>query len=148
MAKRFLCLSVVLIGVAGCSSDSSQPASASDGGGGKNAATGGASGTGGSTTGGSSGSGGATGTGGGSAGQQTGGSASLGDASNASPECVTFCSCMAKNCPDKIFTGGCLPECAAGTGWDLPCRQNMCKLVPDQPNNDHCTHAFGTSQCN
>jgi hypothetical protein len=139
----------------GCSTDSPQTASDAGGsggaangaGGGGSGAAGAASATGGAAgaTGGAAGAAGATG---GSAGTHAGGSASLGDASNASPECVTFCTCMAANCPDKVFSGGCLPECAAGTSWDLPCRQNMCKLVPDQPNNDHCTHAFGTSECN
>ena len=65
----------------------------------------------------------------------------------ASEECVKYCTCMAKNCADKMFPGGCLPQCAAQTRWDIPCRQNMCNLVPAQPNNDHCTHAFGMFQC-
>jgi hypothetical protein len=65
----------------------------------------------------------------------------------ASEECVKYCTCMAKNCADKMFPGGCLPACAAQTKWDIPCRQNMCNLVVPQPDNDHCTHAFGMFQC-
>jgi hypothetical protein len=65
----------------------------------------------------------------------------------ASEECVKYCTCMAKNCADKMFPTGCLPACAAQTRWDIPCRQNMCNLVPAQPDNDHCTHAFGMFQC-
>jgi hypothetical protein len=65
----------------------------------------------------------------------------------ASEECVKYCTCMAKNCADKMFPTGCLPACAAQTKWDIPCRQNMCNLVPAQPDNDHCTHAFGMFQC-
>ena len=66
---------------------------------------------------------------------------------DASAACVTYCKCMAMNCADKVFPGGCLPECAAQTDWDLGCRTNMCTLVPAQPNNDHCTHAFGVNEC-
>jgi hypothetical protein len=65
----------------------------------------------------------------------------------ASDECVKYCTCMAKNCADKMFPTGCLPACAAQTKWDIPCRQNMCNLVVPQPANDHCTHAFGVGQC-
>lgn len=50
------------------------------------------------------------------------------------------------NCADKVFPTSCLAECAAGTNWDLQCRELMCSLVPDQPNNDHCTHAFGVNE--
>jgi hypothetical protein len=66
---------------------------------------------------------------------------------DASPQCMTFCKCMAMNCSDKVFPGGCLHDCAAGTNWDLPCRQNMCGLAPAQPANDHCTHAMGVNEC-
>jgi hypothetical protein len=41
----------------------------------------------------------------------------------------------------------CLSACAAETKWDIACRQNMCNLVPAQPDNDHCTHAMGEVQC-
>ena len=61
--------------------------------------------------------------------------------------CVKYCSCMAKWCADKVFGSGCLVECAKQTNWDLECRANMCNLVEPQPNNDHCTHAFGMFQC-
>ena len=66
---------------------------------------------------------------------------------DASAACVTYCKCMAMNCADKVFPDGCLTECAAQTDWDLGCRTNMCTLVPAQPNNDHCTHAFGVNEC-
>jgi hypothetical protein len=61
--------------------------------------------------------------------------------------CVKYCTCMAKWCADKVFGTGCLVECTRQTNWDLPCRANMCNLVDPQPNNDHCTHAFGVGQC-
>jgi hypothetical protein len=66
---------------------------------------------------------------------------------DASAACVSYCACMATNCPDTIFGSGCLYECATQTTWDLPCRANMCSLVQAQPNNDHCTHAFGVNEC-
>jgi hypothetical protein len=66
---------------------------------------------------------------------------------DASAACASYCTCMATNCKDKVFGGGCLNECASQTTWDLPCRANMCSLVQAQPNNDHCTHAFGMIQC-
>jgi hypothetical protein len=66
---------------------------------------------------------------------------------DASADCVKYCDCMAMNCQDKVFPSGCLYECATQTNWDLACRTNMCLLVPAQPNNDHCTHAFGVNQC-
>jgi hypothetical protein len=66
---------------------------------------------------------------------------------DASAACVSYCACMATNCADKIFGSGCLYECATQTTWDLPCRANMCSLVQAQPNNDHCTHAFGVNEC-
>lgn len=66
---------------------------------------------------------------------------------DASGDCVKYCDCMAQNCQDKVFADGCLPACASQTKWDLPCRMNMCSLVPAQPNNDHCTHAFGVNEC-
>jgi hypothetical protein len=46
-----------------------------------------------------------------------------------------------------MSSSACLTACAAETNWDLPCRKNMCSLVPAQPNNDHCTHAMGELQC-
>jgi hypothetical protein len=66
---------------------------------------------------------------------------------DASMACVSFCTCMAMNCADKVFPGGCLDDCATQTDWDLPCRANMCANVPSQPNNDHCDHAFGVAEC-
>ncbi len=66
---------------------------------------------------------------------------------NASAACAKYCTCMAANCAAKVFANGCVNECGAQTNWDLPCRTNMCTLVPAQPNNDHCTHAFGAIQC-
>lgn len=66
---------------------------------------------------------------------------------NAPIACVKYCSCMAKWCADKVFATGCLVECTKQTNWDLACRANMCNLVEPQPNNDHCTHAFGKFQC-
>jgi hypothetical protein len=66
---------------------------------------------------------------------------------DASMACVSFCKCMAMNCAGDIFPDGCLYDCATQTNWDLSCRATMCTLVPAQPNNDHCEHAFGISEC-
>jgi len=67
---------------------------------------------------------------------------------DAGAACQAYCTCMATNCPGETFAPqGCLTECNAGTKWDLPCRMNMCSLVPAQPANDHCTHAAGRVQC-
>jgi hypothetical protein len=38
-------------------------------------------------------------------------------------------------------------HCATQTNWDLECRAGMCSLVQSEPNNDHCTHAFGVDEC-
>jgi hypothetical protein len=54
---------------------------------------------------------------------------------------------MDMNCPQEVFPDGCLYDCATQTNWDLPCRANMCSLVQSEPNNDHCTHAFGVNEC-
>lgn len=66
---------------------------------------------------------------------------------DASSACVSFCDCMDMNCPQEVFPDGCLYDCATQTNWDLPCRANMCSLVQSEPNNDHCTHAFGVNEC-
>lgn len=66
---------------------------------------------------------------------------------DASSACVSFCDCMDTNCPQEVFPDGCLYDCATQTDWDLPCRANMCSLVQSEPNNDHCTHAFGVNEC-
>ncbi len=66
---------------------------------------------------------------------------------DASSACVKYCACMAMNCQEEVFANGCLHECAAQTTWDLECRANMCSLVPSEPANDHCTHAFGVNEC-
>jgi hypothetical protein len=146
--KPNLAILAAFVGFVGaCSSGSSKAtddAATSSGGseasGGHASSTGGAA-TGASTGGASSASGGSNATGGA---QGQSGSSGV----DASADCVKFCDCMNMNCADKVFPGGCLSACAEQTTWDLPCRQNMCKLVPDQPTNDHCTHAFGTSECN
>jgi hypothetical protein len=66
---------------------------------------------------------------------------------DASAACVTYCACMAKNCSSEVFPNGCLSACATQTNWDLECRAAMCSLVPSEPANDHCTHAFGMDEC-
>jgi hypothetical protein len=77
----------------------------------------------------------------------TGGADPADAGADASMACVTYCKCMTTNCADNVFPTGCLKECAAGTKWDMECRQNMCSLVPAQPANNHCTHAFGVNEC-
>jgi hypothetical protein len=66
---------------------------------------------------------------------------------DASSACVSFCECMAMNCAQEVFPDGCLYDCATQTNWDLECRAGMCSLVQSEPNNDHCTHAFGVDEC-
>jgi hypothetical protein len=81
--------------------------------------------------------------------RDAGGETAAADAGSvmASEACMKFCTCMAKNCADKMFPRGCLTECASTPKWDLACRQVMCTLVPDQPNNNHCVHAMGVQEC-
>jgi hypothetical protein len=94
------------------------------------------------------------GAGAGGAGGSTTATGDTGGAVDASAACMTYCDCMHMNCPPTTAhpeywssVSTCLTACATETKWDLPCRQNMCTLVPDQPANDHCTHAMGEGQC-
>lgn len=75
--------------------------------------------------------------------------ASSGGASALSPACQKFCDCHEANCATLAIPGGksCADFCEAMTEDQLACRQNMCKLVPDQPDNDHCKHSLGIDQC-
>ena len=41
----------------------------------------------------------------------------------------------------------CADFCAGFTAEQMECRQIHCILVPDQPDNDHCTHSLGIIQC-
>jgi hypothetical protein len=66
---------------------------------------------------------------------------------DASAACVSYCACMAMNCRGDIFPAGCLSACTMQTNWDLECRAAMCSLVPSEPANDHCMHAFGVAEC-
>jgi hypothetical protein len=66
---------------------------------------------------------------------------------DASAACASYCACMATNCSQDVFPTGCLDACATQTTWDLSCRATMCTLAPEQPDNDHCTHAFGMKEC-
>ncbi len=66
---------------------------------------------------------------------------------DASGPCGAYCACMASSCPDKVFTGGCLGACAAETKWDLACRTAHCSVAKGEPNNGHCDHAVGVSEC-
>jgi len=107
-----------------------------------------------------SGSGGSSG-GGSSAGSSVGGSnshagtasntagSSSGTAGTLSPACQKFCDCHEANCATLAIPGGksCGDFCEAMTEDQLACRQNMCKLVPAQPDNDHCKHSLGIDQC-
>lgn len=83
------------------------------------------------------------GTGGSRAGSSTGGGGGL------SPACQKFCDCHDANCGTLPIPDGksCAEFCEAMTEDQLACRQNMCKLVPDQPDNDHCKHSLGIDQC-
>jgi hypothetical protein len=125
-------------GAAGVSGASTAAGGLSNASGGLTSAAGGVGAS--QATGGTSGAGGSAATGGKA---NTGG----GSAAQAPAACVKYCDCMAAHCADKVVPGGCLASCASQKNWDLSCRQNMCNLVPDQPNNDHCTHALGVVQC-
>jgi hypothetical protein len=63
--------------------------------------------------------------------------------------CQTYCACHEQNCATQAIPGGasCADFCAAMTADQLACRQNMCGLVPAQPDNDHCKHSVGIDQC-
>src|SRR5450432_2935151 len=85
-------------------------------------------------------------------GSSNGGSSNGGTsgASNASsPACQKYCECHVMNCSATPIPGGlsCADFCAGMTADQLTCRQNMCSLVPAQPDNDHCTHSVGLVQC-
>jgi hypothetical protein len=77
------------------------------------------------------------------------GAAGNGGASELSAACAMYCECHMTNCPDQAIPGGasCGDFCQAMTMDQLACRQNMCGLVPAQPNNDHCKHSVGIDQC-
>lgn len=138
-------------GALACGSDDSP----GGGGGGGGGSGGGASGAATSQAGKNSGSGGS------SSGSSAGGSAShagtastsagssSGGASGLSPACQKFCDCHDANCGTLAIPDGksCGDFCEAMTEDQLACRQNMCKLVPDQPDNDHCKHSLGIDQC-
>jgi hypothetical protein len=163
LVAGFLCLTQM-----GCSSDSSSNAGAGG-------ASAGVAGTGSGTAGASAGAGDAAGGAGapaagsagtGDAGAPAAGSAGTGDAgapaagsagmtasagapANASADCIKYCTCHEANCASTAIPGGksCYDFCATFTADQLGCRQNMCNLVPAQPDNDHCTHSVGVSQC-
>lgn len=93
----------------------------------------------------------------GSAGSKASGSAgttaqagAAGSSSGAmSPECQKYCDCHDKNCASSPIPDGksCAEFCAGFTAEQMECRQIHCILVPDQPDNDHCTHSLGIIQC-
>jgi hypothetical protein len=66
-----------------------------------------------------------------------------------SPECQKYCDCHDKNCASSPIPDGksCAEFCAGFTAEQMECRQIHCILVPDQPDNDHCTHSLGIIQC-
>ncbi|HEX2877639.1 MAG TPA: hypothetical protein VHP33_40600 [Polyangiaceae bacterium] len=66
-----------------------------------------------------------------------------------SPECQKYCDCHDKNCASSPIPDGksCAEFCAGFTPDQMECRQIHCILVPDQPDNDHCTHSLGIIQC-
>jgi len=86
------------------------------------------------------------------AGAGAGGSSSAGaggSSSASSAACQMFCDCHEKNCSTSAIPDGksCAAFCAAMTPDQLTCRQNMCGLVPAQPNNNHCKHSLGIDEC-
>jgi hypothetical protein len=80
-----------------------------------------------------------------------GGSAASGSGSGGelSAACQMYCSCHEENCAAQAIPGSmsCGDFCSAMTEEQLACRQNMCGLVPFQPDNDHCKHSVGIDQC-
>src|SRR5450432_3669498 len=145
MRSLFLIASISLCAPAlGCgSSDSGEGASGAGAGGSATSNAGSSAGgsSAGSSDAGSSNGGGSNG-GGSSAGTSGGSSAS-------SPACQKYCECHVMNCSATPIPGGlsCADFCAGMTADQLACRQNMCGLVPAQPDNDHCTHSVGLVQC-
>ena len=123
----------------GCGSDDS-PGTGSGGQAGTSAAgsatTGGTKGTAGASTSGAAGTNAQAGSGGGS-------NTALSEA------CQKFCKCHEDNCRTTPIPDGksCGDFCTAMTKDQLDCRQNMCGLVPAQPDNDHCKHSVGIDQC-
>jgi hypothetical protein len=132
-------------GSGGASGTATNEAGKHSGGGGSG--SGSAAGGGGSHAGGGGGS--AAGGGGSHAGTSATAGSSSGGASTLSPACQKFCDCHQANCATLAIPGGksCGDFCEAMTEDQLACRQNMCKLVPDQPDNDHCKHSLGIDQC-
>ncbi|MEO8903988.1 MAG: hypothetical protein ABI488_16765 [Polyangiaceae bacterium] len=84
-----------------------------------------------------------------SAGSSSAGSSASGATAMGSVACQKYCACHDMNCASTAIPGGksCADFCAAMTPEQLACRQNMCSLVPAQPDNDHCTHSVGIMQC-
>lgn len=145
----FIVTASLLCLVVGCSSDDTPGSTGSSGQAGASAGasttTGGTVGTGGSsTTGGTGTTAGTSASGAGGATAHAG--ASAGPLSEA---CQKYCECHEKNCATTPIPGGksCGDFCTAMTQGQLDCRQNMCGLVPAQPNNNHCAHSVGIDEC-
>jgi hypothetical protein len=68
--------------------------------------------------------------------------------------CTEYCDCMAANCPDSTFEGGCEAVCAtvpqgtpcAEDGDSLECRVYHCNAAATDA-DFHCPHAHGDSVC-
>ncbi len=110
---------------------------------------------GGGGSGGSAGSASAGNAGGGKAGSNAAGAGGAGGASGAavggtpSEACQKYCTCHEANCASQAIPGdkSCAEFCTGMSEDQLACRQNMCGLVPAQPDNDHCKHSVGIDQC-
>lgn len=136
---------VVLCAALGCGSDDSD----GEGGGGKGGtssmSSAGSKASAGTSSGGSKSNGQA-----GSAGATTqAGSAGSSNNSGLSAACQKYCDCHDKNCASTPIPDdkSCGDFCTAFSEEQLACRQNMCKLVPDQPDNNHCIHSVGINEC-
>lgn len=163
MRLPFLIATAALLGLAlGCGAEESPPSGGGSGSGGSGSGQAGAAAGTPTAGGGAGGHAGASGSAspnaaginaGGSATSAAGASAHAGSGGDASPPlseaCQEYCDCHDENCASTPIPGGksCGAFCAAMTEEQLDCRQNMCGLVPAQPDNDHCDHSVGIDQC-
>ena len=68
----------------------------------------------------------------------------------ASDYCKEYCTCHYMNCASTAIPNGmsCYDFCAAFPDADTgSCRLIMCILVPGEPNNNHCAHSVGITEC-
>ena len=154
MSPPVLIVSVSLLCLAwGCGSDDAPGSTGSSGQAGASAAgsstTGGTIGASGSSAHAGSSSAGSNNSGAAGANAHAGSGGGGGASKPLSEACQNYCDCHEENCATTPIPGSksCGDFCTAMTEEQLDCRQNMCGLVPAQPDNDHCDHSVGIDQC-